>query len=312
MTSVPPRYVGVDVGGTKTAAALVDADGQVLSRRSAATPHTGGPDVLRLVADLVADLVDAHAGEAEAAGLGVGCPGVVDTVSGTVVSATDLLPGWAGTRVGDVLGRLTGLPVSVDNDVRAMAFGELKCGAGSEHPDALFLSVGTGIGGAVARGGTLLHGPHASTGEFAHLLQPSPGPIPCGCGRTDHLEAVASGPAIEAAYAAAVGGDRLPLREVARRMREGDADARAAVTGAARLLGRVIAGLLIAIDADAVVVGGGVAQIGADFLDPFADALRTEATPSLLSIPVLPARLGTDAPLIGAARLARESEPVAA
>ncbi|WP_194904148.1 ROK family protein [Catenulispora rubra] len=115
----------------------------------------------------------------------------------------------------------------------------------------------------------------SSTGEFAHPLQPVPGLIQCSCGRTDHVEAVASGLAIEAAYAAATGDDRVRLRDVARRMRDGDSLTGAAVTDAARLLGRAIAGLLTAVDAH-TVVGGGMAQFGPDFLGPFADVLRTE------------------------------------
>jgi glucokinase len=300
-------HVGVDIGGTKIAAATVGATG-VGTRLTRPTPRTGGEAVLRVVAELVAELENA-ADAGRVAAIGVGAPGVIDTRDGTVLSATDILPGWAGTAVRAELERLTGLPVAVDNDVRAMARGELERGAGRGHRDAVFVSLGTGVGGALARGGRIAHGPHGTAGELAHLLVPARGAIACGCGRHDHLEALASGPAIAAAYAEWAAAPGIALPEVVQRMRGGDPLAREVVTTAASLLGRALAGLLGAVDAEVVVVGGGVARIGAMLLDPLADALRAEALPPLRRTPVRAARLGTDAPLIGAALLAAEPRP---
>ncbi|MEU8340829.1 ROK family protein [Spirillospora sp. NPDC048832] len=277
-TSRPPAaaegvYAALDIGGTKIAAALVDAGGTVRSRGRVATPRTGGADVLAAAARLLEDL-----GDAPVRALGVGAPGVIDPETGSVASATEVLPGWAGTPVRDALADLTGLPVTVVNDVRAMAFGEAAAGAGAGFHRVLHVSVGTGVGGALTTGGRLEHGAHGTAGELAHLLVPERGPVPCGCGRRDHLEAVVSGPAIEAA---------------------GDAPHAGAV------LGRALAGLLAVLDPDAVVVGGGVAQRGAPFLDAVAAAFRAEALPPLRETPIVPARLGTDAPLVGAALLAK-------
>ncbi|ROO85714.1 glucokinase [Actinocorallia herbida] len=301
-----PVNLGIDVGGTKIAVGVVDQDGQVVARGAGPTPRTGGRAVLDAVAGLAAEV---------AAGLpvraaGVGVPGVVDG-GGTIVSATDTLPGWAGTEVRAGLGDRLGVPVAVDNDVRVMALGEAVLGAARAAEEALFVSVGTGIGGAFTLGGRPRRGPHGTAGELAHLLVPEAGDTACGCGRRDHLEAVASGPAIAAAYRRRTGGDLLPLTAVAERMRAGDPDARAAVTGAARLLGRTLAGVLSAMDADLVVIGGGVAGIGAAFLDPLAEALRAEVLPPLRAVPVVAAELGTDAPLVGAALLAGDVEAVA-
>jgi glucokinase len=130
---------------------------------------------------------------------------------------------------------------------------------------------------------------------------PARGPIPCGCGHVDHLEAVAAGPAI----AAAAGEETVP--EVLARMRTGDDVARTAITRAATVLGRALAGFATATDLDAIVVGGGVTRIGAEFLDPLAAALRAEIRPPGRAIPILPAALGPSAPVIGAALLAREN-----
>ncbi|WP_346044171.1 ROK family protein [Actinomadura chokoriensis] len=270
-------FAALDIGGTKIAAALVDADGTVQWRGRAATPRTGGDGVVAAAARLLAE-----AGDAPVRALGVGAPGVIDQETGRVVSATEVLPGWAGTPVRDALAERTGLPVAVVNDVRAMAYGEARDGAGAGHHRVLHVSVGTGVGGALTTGGRLEHGAHGTAGEIAHLLVPERGPVPCGCGRRDHLEAVVSGPAIEAA---------------------GDAP------HAGSVLGRALAGLLAVLDPDAVVIGGGVAQIGAPFLDAVTAAFRAEALPPLRATPIVPARLGTDAPLVGAARLAMTLRP---
>ncbi|WP_254716687.1 ROK family protein [Actinomadura sp. WMMB 499] len=210
----------------------------------------------------------------------MGAPGVVDPETGRVVAATDVLPGWSGTPVRDTLAGLTGLPVAVANDVRAMGLGEARRGAGAGFHRVLHVSVGTGVGGALTTGGRLDAGAHGTAGELAHLLVPERGPVPCGCGRHDHLEAAVSGPAIAAT------GD--PGR-------------------AGALLGRALAGLLAVLDPDAVVVGGGVAQLGAPFLGAVAATFRAEALPPLRDVPILAARLGTDAPLVGAALLAKSA-----
>lgn len=298
------HLVGVDIGGTKIAAAALDASG-VLSHRLIRPTPRGSEAVLDVVADLVAEL----AGSVRVGAVGVGAPGVIDARDGSVLSSTDVLPGWAGTAVRCELQRRTGLPVAVDNDVRVMARGELALGAGRGYHDVIFVSVGTGVGGALARDGRVVTGPHGTAGELAHLLIPGTGAIACGCGRRDHLEGAVSGPAITAAYAARSGTPAASLHEVAALMRLGDPIARNVVTEAGVLLGRVLAGLVAAVDVEVVVVGGGVAQIGSDFLGPLVESLRSEALPPLRHIAVQAAILGTDAPLIGAARLAASLLP---
>lgn len=308
-------YVGVDIGGTKIAAALVhdpavvDPDGGGLHHKATVpTPRTGGGAVLAAVAALVAEV----AGGAAITAVGVGAPGVIDARTGAVGSATDILPGWAGTAVRAELERLLGRPVAVENDVRAMARGEADCGAGQDFTDALFVSVGTGIGGALQRDGRLVRGPHGSAGELGHLLVPARGVLACGCGRHDHLEAVAAGPAIAAAYGPQTDGTVLTLPAVMALVRAGDPHAQRVLTEAATVLGRALAGVLSVIDADGLVIGGGVASIGVGFLGPLADALHAEVLAPLAELPVRAAELGTDAPLIGAALLARELQAVAA
>jgi glucokinase len=299
-------FLGVDVGGTKVAAGLVDADGTVRAQQTRPTSRHGGGAVLAQVVELVAAVDPGRAARA----LGVGSPGVV--VAGAVVSASAILPGWAGTRVQAELEHRLGLPVVVDNDVNVAAFGEVGTRADLAQVDALFVSVGTGLGGALLRSGRLVHGPHGTAGEIAHLLVPATGTLPCGCGRLDHLEAVVSGPAMAAGYGARTGRTGLTLQEVAARRAAGDPAAEAVVREAATLLGRALAGLVAAVDVDAVVLGGGVAQLGEALRAPVAAAFAAEALPPLRGVPVTTATLGTAAPLVGAALLAAELAPVAA
>jgi glucokinase len=285
--------IGVDIGGTKIAAGLLDDNGHLHATTSVPTSTDGAAAVLAQVAALVVEL-----GGAPAA-IGVGATGVIDPVEGVVRSASGILPGWHGARVRADLSRLTGLPVAVDNDVRVFAFAEARLGAGLRYGRVLYASIGTGVGGALTKDGLLVHGAHGTAGEIGHLLVSERGPIPCGCGSFDHLESVVAGPAIAAA------AGEVTVQAVVDRMRAGDAQARAVITRAAIVLGRALAGFVTAIDLDAVVIGGGVSRIGPEFLDPFAETLRADVRPSGRPMPVLPAALGTDAPVIGAALLAR-------
>lgn len=302
-------WIGVDIGGTKIAAGLVDDTDLVLERIRVGTP-AGAPAILAAVARLVQDLHGhARRRRLEVGAAGVGAPGVIDPATGTVRSATDIVPGWAGTAVGAELSARTGLPVAVANDVRVAAMGVARDPAVAPHHDVLHVSVGTGVGGALLRRGAALAGPHASTGELAHLLVPARGAIPCGCGQLDHLEAVVAGPAIAAAYARQQGTGELALTEVVDRMRAGDRAADSVVRGAGHLLGRALAGLVAAVDVDAVTLGGGVALNVAEFADAAVAAFRAEALPPLRSVPVLVPATGADTALLGAARLARTAAP---
>jgi glucokinase len=287
--------IGVDIGGTKIAVGLVDDNGELRATTAAPTPADGARAVLAKAAALIAEL----GGKPTA--IGVGATGVIDPIEGVVRSATGILPGWQGTPVRAELSRLTGLPVSVDNDVRAFALAEAGLGAGRPYGRVLYVSVGTGVGGALTEDGRLVRGARGTAGEIGHLLVSARGPISCGCGRFDHLESVAAGSAI----AVAAGESAVPA--VVDRMRAGDDAARAVITHAATVLGRALAGFVTAVDLDAVVIGGGVSRIGAEFHNPLAGALRADVRPPGRAMPVLPAALGADAPLIGAALLARDA-----
>lgn len=299
--------VGVDVGGTKTAAALVGAEGSLGPVATVPTPAaSGGAAVL----DAVARLVEQVAQGREVVGVGVGTAGIVDARAGRIVSSTDTFADWVGTDVGAGLRERLGVArVQVRNDVDAHALGECWRGAGAGAASVLMLAVGTGVGGAVVLDGRLRTGAHHVAGEVAHIPAVGAEGLRCPCGRPGHLEALAAGPGIARHYRALSGaGDEPDAREVARRAASGDAVARAAIADAAVCLGRTLAGIVTVLDPDLVIVGGGVPGIGPLWWEPFEAACRAELVDVLGGLPILPARLGPEAALLGAARTVLERE----
>lgn len=301
--------VAVDLGGTKTTAALVGPAGAVVGRVTVPTPAAQGPGaVLDAVVDAIAGLpADAVA---LVSAVGVGTAGVVDTATGTVVSATDALPGWAGTAVaGELSARLQrrwgphgpGARVVVQNDVDAHAAGEAWRGAAEGKDPALVVTVGTGVGAALVLGGVVHRGAHAAAGEIGHAPTPGAQYLRCGCGRRGHLEAIASGPAVAARYRQE-SGTPVDGRDVARRAAAGEELALSLVREAGRALGRALAGQVTVLDPEVVVLGGGFSAAGPAWWRAVEDTLRAELIPPLAGVEVVPAALGVDAALLGAAR----------
>ncbi|WP_349867343.1 ROK family protein [Leifsonia sp. WHRI 6310E] len=302
--------VGVDLGGTKTAAGLVAADGSVLLRREAPTPAAEGPEavlatVIGLAAEVIAAAPSAHASDAPLIGVGIGAAGVVDPRTRTVLSATDTLPGWAGTRIGAEAESALGLPVAVDNDVRAHALGEARYGAGRGRSTVLLIAAGTGVGGALIVGGVPLVGASSAAGHFGHMPAVEAQGLPCTCGRQGHVETIAAGPAIHAAYLRRGGQEPVAdARAVFALAETGDPLALSVVEIAGRALGRAIGGLLNALDPDVVVVGGGLSQTSELWWGPLRDGVAAEAIDLVRDRAVVPAALGTAAALAGAGALA--------
>src|SRR5690606_4400768 len=234
---------------------------------------------------------------------GVAAAGVVDPVTGTVTSATDTIRGWAGTALGAGLAARTGLPVACDNDVRAAATTELDPRGAEDGPGTtlIYVAVGTGVGGAVAVGGRVLHGMAGVAGHLGHLPSPEAEGLRCTCGGTGHLEAIAAGPGITAHYTRMSGLPADRLEAVAARAAEGDPHATAAVVLGARAVGRALGGLANTLGADRVVVGGGVPRIGALYLDALHAAFAAELMEPLRALRPVPPRSGPDAAVLGAA-----------
>jgi glucokinase len=306
-TSGPETVAALDIGGTKTAAALVTRDGRIAARAIAATPgRDGAAAILQTAADLVLHL---RAGSAapRVRALGVGSAGVVDAASGFVLGATGVLHGWAGTDLRGSLSSATGLPVAVVNDVHAHAVGEARRGVGRGAATVLFVGVGTGIGGSFVIDGAPLAGAHSAAGHLGHQASPYAVELTCSCGRTGHLEAIAAGPTLQAEYERRSGTTVSDLRAVAELARDGDRMALATIALGGSAVGSAIGGLVNVLDPHVVVVGGGVSGLGRVWWDALRAAVRREALPSLVDAPVLAAALGPDAALVGAAEIAWET-----
>ncbi|GHD04459.1 ROK family protein [Zhihengliuella salsuginis] len=296
--------VGVDLGGTKIAAALVAADGSVLARASAPTPAAAGPAA---ILDAIAALAARVAGGADVRGLGLGAAGVIDPGSCRVVDATDVLPGWPGTDLrSGLLRRLSGLVPRVEavNDVHAHALGEAWLGAGRHARTALLVAFGTGIGGSYIVGGRPAVGAHAVAGHVGHVPSAEAAGLECTCGGSGHLEAVASGPAVHRRYLAA-GGDPAAedTRAVFDRAAGGDALAASAIATAARAAGGALGGFANALDPHAIVVSGGLAAAGRLWWDPLLAAYAANVVGALSATVPTRALLGADAAVVGGASL---------
>lgn len=305
--------IGVDLGGTKTAAGVVSEDGELLFSETVPTPsRAGGEAVLDATAALVAGLqARAHAQGLDIAGIGVGSAGVIDAGRGVVVSATDAIHGWAGTALTEGLSRRLGLPpgaVSAVNDVHAHALGESWRGAAAGTASSLLVAFGTGVGGSFVLAGRPVLGHRYVGGHVGHTASPyayaDGEALPCSCGGSGHVEAAASGPGIHAAFLHLGGSPAVPdTRAVFALARDGDPAANRAVRTAAEAAGQAAGGLVNVLDPEVVVVSGGMADAGELWWNPMKAALRRELLDPLVRVPVLRASLANSAAIVGAARL---------
>lgn len=311
--------IGVDLGGTKTAAGVVGATGEVLFSEQIPTLNRGGGEaVLRATAGLVGRLMRRAAGEGIDVGrVGVGSAGVIDAVNGEVVSATDAILGWAGTRLTAGLAQLLGLPrgsVMAINDVHAHALGEAWRGAAAGSSSSLMVAFGTGVGGSFVLDGSPVLGHHYVGGHVGHFASPyayyEGRALPCVCGGSGHVESIASGPAILESFVRFGGSPEVPdtravfaLARAASADGIGDPAAIKAIGVGAGAAGQAIGGLVNVLDPETVVVSGGLADAGDLWWKPMERALRKELMAPLSDIPVLPAALGNTAAIVGAAKL---------
>lgn len=311
--------IGVDIGGTNLVGALVDDAGRVLQHTRRDTPAQDVPRLLEEVAAVVTDL----ASDAEEAPVAVGlaCAAYVDAAGATIYFAPNLA--WRDVPLRDIVQEAVGLPVVVENDANAAAWGEYRFGAGRDIDDMLLLTVGTGVGGGIIADDRLLRGAHGVAAEVGHL-RVVPGGHRCGCGNRGCLEQYASGNALvreardlvrsagphASALVAACGGDAEALTGpmVTDLARDGDTASLELLEDLGRWLGEGAASLAAVLDPGIVVLGGGVSSAGDLLLDPTRTAFEREITGrGHRPVPdVVIATLGNRAGVIGAATLGRE------
>jgi glucokinase len=316
------RLAGIDLGGTKIEAVVVDSRYRVLGSARHPTPTSGGPpDVAAAMAEAVreacqADGIDASALQA----IGVGSPGIVDAKEGTVSSARNL-PNWEGTfELGPTLSTELGPPVFVGNDVQVATDAEFRLGAGKAYKSLIGVFWGTGIGGGLVFGGKLWRG-RGGAGEIGHTVVKLGGRR-CGCGRLGCVEAYAGRASMEARARKLVkrgrktelfelmekrGRPRLTSGIWARALDREDKVARELIDEAVEALGAGIASAINLVDVEAVVIGGG---LGVRFGKPYAERIEAAMQPHLFNAwpDVHVAALGDLGGAVGAALLGRRGK----
>ncbi|BBZ79588.1 sugar kinase [Mycolicibacterium anyangense] len=292
----------LDIGGTKIAAGLVDPDGRLTFQTREPTPHSPDPDVVWAAAQRTIAAALAEAGAA-VAGVGISSAGPIHLPDGTISPIN--IPAWRGFPVRDrVSDAVPGVPVRLGGDGVCMALGEHWRGAGRGVGFMLGMVVSTGIGGGLVLGGAPYNGRTGNAGHVGHVIVDPQGP-PCSCGARGCVEAIASGPHL-AAWAQEQGWAGADAKELAEAAAAGDDIARRAFQRGASAIAAMIASVGATCDLDLVVVGGGVAKAGPVLFDPLTAALRTYARLDFIAdLRVVPAALGGDAGLVGAAALLR-------
>ncbi|HET7387902.1 MAG TPA: ROK family glucokinase [Nocardioidaceae bacterium] len=318
-TSTPA--IGVDIGGTKVLAGVVDESGEVLGSVRLQTPHRSmAPDVVEAtIIEAVTQLRTSH----EVGAVGVGAAGFVDAAGERVAFSPHL--SWRDEPLKKALEVRLGLPVLVDNDANTTAWAELRFGAARDHRHVLCVTLGTGIGGALILDGSVYRGGHGMAGEFGHMQVVPQGRF-CECGNRGCWEQYSSGNALVREARELVTA-RSPAAVRLRELVDGDPDrlTGAVVTQAAQAgeqaaievfrevgswLGLGLAGLCAGFDPELVVIGGGVSEAGDLLLDPARESLAHALVGRGFRPlpPVVRAELGADAGFIGAADLARTAE----
>lgn len=306
--------IGIDLGGTKIAAGVIDENYSLLSRAEVPTRASLGAEAV--IADMAEcarmALAEAGYGISDCAGAGIGSPGLCNTAEGSVRNAHNL--GWYGVPVCDMLSKELGIPVKVDNDANCAALGEVVAGSAKGSRSALMVTLGTGVGGGIIINGEIYSGWQSLGGEIGHMCIVMDGEQ-CSCGEKGCWEAYAASSALvrqaekaaaehpESALAACAG--KLNGKKIFAAVAEGDAVAKAVVERYCAYVGVGIVNLVNAIYPETIIVGGGISAVGETILGPIREyigehffASKKELMPALVQ-----AELGNDAGIIGAAAL---------
>jgi glucokinase len=289
------RVIGVDLGGTKILAGVVDVDGRVLERYEVPTPTASQEKLLEGIVQAIERLADDGLDA-----IGFGIPSVIDRTTGRALGSTNIP--LRDVDLGELMRERFGVSAVIENDGNVAALAEWKLGAGRGVDDLVMLTLGTGVGGGLVLGGVLYRG----IAELGHVVVVADGP-PCqgNCGGRGHLEAVASGNAADRA-AERIWGEGANAELLVGRAQEGDSAAVEALSGIGHLLGAAIGSFVNTFAPEVVVIGGGFGLAAFEFLLPSAleIARRETVEPDALAVRIVRAELGSDAGLIGAGLLA--------
>ena len=306
--------IGVDVGGTRIAAGLVERKGRIVKDTKRLTPKAGPFAIVDAIIEL-AEEVRAGVQSSEIAGIGIGLPAQVDFLKQSVEFCTNLP--LAGVDVRALTMSRAKQEVTIDNDGHMAALGEYRYGAGKGSRDFLMLTLGTGVGGGIFIDGEPYRGSRGLGGEIGHMVVDLDGP-PCPCGGTGHIEAYLGRPAIAArGRDAAVtdprspililaGGDpaRITAEMVIEAGKDGDPAATQILSDAGEVLGRALVGVVNLLNPRLIAIGGGVGEASPGIGKRASEVIAREALAGRRDVAVVQAELGNDAGILGAAALA--------
>lgn len=303
-------FVGVDLGGTKIAAAVTDREGKILSLEKT---ETGSGRDAGIVADRIAQtvkkVINASGAPADKiSGIGLCTPGPLDLSEGIAVDIATL--GWKGVPIRKLVSDRCGLPVVLERDCNAAAYGEMRAGAAKGAENFIYVTVSTGVGCGIITGGKILHGKHDSAGEFGHICVDENG-RKCACGCTGCLQEYSSGTAIARAYMEYLSGTGVNTSadciDAEKAALAGDEYAAGIWKAAGRKLGLGLSVLVQLFDPEMIVLGGGVTKALDLFEKDMRDALKAHTYKHLYEdLKVVRAGLGDNAGVVGAALMASD------
>jgi glucokinase len=314
--------VGVDIGGTKVAAGLVNAEGEILARNRTPMLTTGAPsNGLAAVSTAIRGLFTDASSQNQIAAIGICAPGPLNPKTGVIINPPNL-PLWHNYALAEEMHRVYNVSIRVDNDANAAALAEAKWGAGRGYRNIFYATVGTGIGTGIILDGRIFHGKTGAAAEGGHLGIDYNGPL-CNCGKRGCIETLAAGPAIarrarqklaqnpNSVLLEMAGGDiqSVSSEMVGRAHALNDPAAKEVMRETLDLLAYWLGSIIDLLEPDAIVIGGGVSSLLAPFLDEIRERWRGACiNPCPLDIPLLLAHYGEDAGIAGAAALVDEDE----
>lgn len=312
-------FLGIDLGGTKIAAGVVDERGRILAREYCETEASRGPEaVFQRLFQITGQLLGTEEIDRSAiCAIGVAAPGPIDSRSG-VVTAPPNLPGWDNVPLANLIHAEFGLPAYLENDANSAALGEHRFGSGQGCRHMVYVTASTGIGGGFILDGKLYTGATGGAAEVGHMTIVPYGPL-CGCGNRGCLEALSSGTAIarearrhmergvSTLIAELADGDpeRVTAKLVAEAAERGDPEANRILTQAMNYLGVGMANLVNLLNPELLVIGGGLSKMGDRLFEPVRQAIDLRAFASAAeAVEIRRAQLGDDVGLLGAAAVA--------
>jgi glucokinase len=317
MTQEKPYAIGIDLGGTKVIAAIVDQNGSILSQANAPTQKEDAAEiVISRIGDLVSSvLADSGVGISQIRGIGIATAGIIDTNRQMVIFASNL--NWSDVAIGDKLGQRFGVPVQLINDANSAAVAEWAFGSASGTDDLIYVTVSTGVGAGIISGGRLITGIGDSAGEFGHISLDPEGPL-CACGNRGCLENYVSGLALakmaqeqlqagaESSLRTVCEGElgRITAKEIGEQAESGDPLSISLMKQAGYYLGVGLTNLIHLFNPQVIVFGGGVMKNGRILLEEAERVIRQRCISRMASQATFQfTTMGAEAGVLGAAGL---------